>query len=468
MVWLRRNGTQNEATSERSPTPVGGDVDRTVGVPGSVVDAFAELKLKVHEQLLRDLDMQKVQDAAGIGLRQAVEEAAGHLLLVQEVALSRQERLRLTREIADDVLGLGPLEPLLADATVTEIIVNGPRQVYVERKGLLWPTEVTLRDRAHIMRLIEKIVEPLGRRIDEGSPMVDARLPDGSRVNAIIPPLAVDGPLLTIRKFAQDPLKVEDLIAYGTLTPPIATFLKACVQAKMNIVISGGTGTGKTTLLNVLSGFIPPRERIITVEDVCELQLRQPNVGRLEARPPNLEGRGEVTQRMLVRNALRMRPDRIVVGEVRSGEAFDMLQAMNTGHDGSLTTVHANTPRDALSRIENMVLMANLELPVHVIREQLASAINLVVHLTRLRDGSRRLTHVTEIAGMEGDVVTTQDIFLFRQQGVDDNGQVRGSIHATGIRPNCVERFEQEGIALPLDVFAPGGSDGRGDDRWKR
>jgi pilus assembly protein CpaF len=470
MVWLRRRGPSDESPNGQTTKPppgATGVADVGEDSPVRREDPFSELKLKVHEQLMRDLDLDKVQQTGGDKLREAVEEAAGQLLLVQDVALSRQERLRLAHEIADDVLGLGPLEALLADVTVTEIIVNGPRQIYVERKGLLYPSEATLRDKAHIMRLIEKIVEPIGRRIDESSPMVDARLPDGSRVNAIIPPLAVDGPLLTIRKFARDPLKVDDLIGFGTLTPQIATFLKACVQAKINVVVSGGTGTGKTTLLNVMSGWIPPRERIITIEDVCELQLRQPNVGRLEARPPNLEGRGEVTQRMLVRNALRMRPDRIIVGEVRSGEAFDMLQAMNTGHDGSLTTVHSNTPRDAIARIENMVLMANLELPVRVIREQIASAISLVVHLTRLRDGSRRVTHVTEIVGMEGDTVTTQDVFLFRQQGVDDNGRVRGTITATGIRPKCVERIEQEGVVLPTDVFVPT-ADIRGDDRWKR
>lgn len=311
------------------------------------------------------------------------------------------------------------------------------------------------------MRIIEKIIGPLGRRIDESSPMVDARLPDGSRVNAIIPPLAVDSPTLTIRKFSRDPFTVENLIEFGTLTAEIAMFLKACVEARINMVVSGGTGSGKTTMLNVLSAFIPARERVVTIEDPCELQLRQPHVIRLETRPPNIEGKGEVTQRQLVRNALRMRPDRIIVGEVRSGEAFDMLQAMNTGHEGSLTTVHSNSPRDGLARIENMVLMANLDLPIRAIREQVASAINIIVHLSRLRDGSRRITHVSEVVGMEGDMITMQDIFVFRQQGIDAEGRVLGSIVPTGLRPRCADKFEQESIALPHDIFALRGGNGQ-------
>ncbi|MCL5107619.1 MAG: CpaF family protein, partial [Chloroflexi bacterium] len=331
---------------------------------------------------------------------------------------------------------------------------NGPSQVFFEREGILYLSRVSFRDAGHIMRIIEKIIAPLGRRVDESSPMVDARLADGSRVNIIIPPLALDSPTITIRKFARDPFTVEDLLRFGTLSQGMVDFLKAAVSTRQNIVISGGTGTGKTTLLNVLSAFIPDKERLVTVEDPCELQMRQPHVVRLETRPPNIEGRGEVVQRQLVRNALRMRPDRIIVGEVRSGEAFDMLQAMNTGHDGSLTSVHANTPRDALSRIENMVLMAGFDLPVRAIREQVASAVNLIAHLSRFRDGSRKVTQITEVSGMEGDTITLQDLFMYDQTGIDEKGKVLGRIVATGLRPRCAERFEQEGIILPPDTFA--------------
>ena len=420
----------------------------------SVTDAFTEAKHRIHERLLKEMDLDKLKERQGPELRKAVEEAAAMMLTSLEMPISRTERQRIAREVADEILGFGPLEPLLADASVTEIMVNGPREIYVERKGLLDIADVAFRDEAHIMRIIDRIVSPLGRRIDESSPMVDARLPDGSRVNAVIPPLAVDSPTITIRRFSKDPFTVEKLMEFGTLTAEIATFLKACVEARINTIVAGGTGSGKTTLLNVLSAFIPARERIVTIEDPCELQLRQPHVVRLENRPANIEGKGEVTQRQLVKNALRMRPDRIIVGEVRAGEAFDMLQAMNTGHDGSLTTAHANTPRDALSRIENMVLMASLDLPVRAIREQIASAINMIVQVARLRDGSRRVTHVTEVVGMEGDMITLQDIFLFRQQGVDQNGRVIGALMPTGLRPRCIDKFEQEGILLPPDIFA--------------
>ncbi|HVB96441.1 MAG TPA: CpaF family protein [Chloroflexota bacterium] len=417
-------------------------------------DQLNAIKQKIHEQLLRELDLDKIQQKRGPELRKAVEGALAVMLLDQDTPISRGERQRLVREIADEALGLGPLEPLLDDVTVSEIMVNGPRQVYVERKGLLSLSDVSFRDETHIMRIIEKIVSPLGRRVDEASPMVDARLPDGSRVNAIIPPLAIDSPILTIRKFSRDPLTADDLIRFGSLNEEVVTFLKACIETRINMVVAGGTGSGKTTMLNVLSSFIPSRERIVTIEDPVEMQLRQPHVVRLETRPANIEGKGEVGQRQLVRNALRMRPDRIIVGEVRSGEAFDMLQAMNTGHDGSLTTIHANTPRDALARIENMVLMANLDLPVRAIREQVASAIHLILQLSRLRDGSRRVTHVTEVIGMEGDVITMQDIFLFRQLGTDPNGKIIGSVQPTGLRPYCVDKIEREGITLPADLFA--------------
>ncbi len=419
-------------------------------------DPASDLKYQVYEQLLRELDLSRIQQMQGAELRRAVDEATIVMLQARDVPLSRQDRQRLVREIGDEILGLGPLEPLLTDSTVSEIMVNGPRSVYVERSGRLTLTDVVFRDNAHVMRIIERIISPLGRHVDEGSPMVDARLADGSRVNAVIPPLAIDGPSITIRKFSRDPLQVDDLVRYGTITPAIGTFLKACVTAKTNIMVSGGTGTGKTTMLNILSSFIPADERVVTIEDPAELQMRQPHVIRLETRPSNVEGRGEISQRSLVRNALRMRPDRIIVGEVRSGEAFDMLQAMNTGHDGSLTTVHANTPRDALARIENMVLMANLDLPMRAIREQIASAINLIVQLSRMRDGTRRVTHVTEVVAMEGDVVTMQDIFLFRQQGMSPEGKVLGSIQPTGLRSRYADRCEQYGAPLPSDLFATG------------
>ncbi|MBV8083532.1 MAG: CpaF family protein [Chloroflexi bacterium] len=367
--------------------------------------------------------------------------------------MSREERVRVIGEIADDVLGFGPIQPLLDDASVSEIMVNRHDRVYFEREGILHLSNRHFHDDQHVLRVIEKIVAPLNRRIDEGSPMVDARLPDGSRVNAIIPPLAIDGPAVTIRKFAREPFQVEDLIRFRTLTPEIVELLRACIYMRLNILVAGGTGTGKTTLLNVLSSFIPDGERIITIEDPAELQLRQLHVVRLETRPANVEGRGHISQRELVVNALRMRPDRIVVGEVRGGEAFDMLQAMNTGHDGSLTTVHANSPRDALSRVENMVLMAGLDLPARAIREQVASALQLVIQLTRLRDGSRRVTHISEIVGMESGTITMQDIFLFRARGTDGNGRILGSIEPTGLRPHFAERFEQYGVKLPPGLF---------------
>jgi len=389
-------------------------------------------------------------------VRAMVEEATQQLVVANGVPLSREDRIRIRREIADEVLGLGPIQPLLDDPTISEVMVNGPDEVYFERAGVLYPSDRVFRDNEHIMQVIDRIVAPLNRRVDESSPMVDARLADGSRVNAIIPPLAIDSPILTIRKFAKDPYQVADLIRFQTVTPEMAELLKACIEMRLNTVVSGGTGTGKTTLLNVLSSFIPSTERIVTIEDPAELQMRQRHVLRLETRPPNIEGSGQGTQRELVRNALRMRPDRIIVGEVRAGEAFDMLQAMNTGHDGSLTTVHANSPRDALSRIENMVLMAGLDLPAKAIREQVASAIDLIIHLTRMRDGSRRVTHVSEIVGMESQTVTMQDIFVFQGQGMDSQGRVLGGVRATGLRPRFTERAEELGIELPASLFEGG------------
>lgn len=367
--------------------------------------------------------------------------------------IPRLDRMRIADELFDEIMGYGPITPLLNDPEISEIMVNGPDQVYVERKGKIELTEVFFRDDAHVMNIIDRIVSPLGRRIDESMPMVDARLPDGSRVNAIIPPLSLVGPVITIRKFSQDPLTIEDLIQFNTLTPEMARFLEACVKSRLNIVVSGGTGSGKTTTLNVLSSFISPTERIITIEDAAELQLHQPHVVTLESRPPNIEGKGAISIRDLVRNALRMRPDRIIVGEVRSGEALDMLQAMNTGHDGSLTTGHANSPRDMLSRLETMVLMAGMDLPVRAIREQIASAIDLIIHQSRLRDGSRRITHITEVQNMEGDVIVLQDLFNFIQTGVDDDGRVIGEFRATGMRPKFIDRLEVSGYKLPVEVF---------------
>ena len=441
---------------------LGFDPDAAPAVPAAVLsleerhapaDPFIELKARIHERLVRELDVARLQTQDSAAVRAQVEEATRALLAAEDVPMARQERLRLIAEIADEVLGLGPIQPLLDDPTISEVMVNAPDQIYFERNGVLSLSDRVFRDGEHILRTIEKITAPLNRRIDERSPMVDARLPDGSRVNAVIPPLALDSPVVTIRKFSRDPYQVDDLIRFRTFTQEIAEVLKACVAMRLNIVVSGGTGTGKTTLLNVLSSFIPATERVVTIEDPAELQLRQRHVVRLETRPANIEGEGQITQRDLVRNALRMRPDRIVVGEVRGGEAFDMLQAMNTGHDGSLTTVHANSPRDALSRVENMVLMAGLDLPARAIREQVASAVNLIVHLTRLRDGSRRITHVTEIVGMESGVVTMQDIFVFQARGADADGHVLGGVKATGLRPKFAERFEQYGIHLPANLF---------------
>jgi pilus assembly protein CpaF len=385
-------------------------------------------------------------------VRRTLEETFLSVLESEGIVLGRTERHRLFEAIVAEILGYGPIEPLLKDNTVTEIMVNGPKQVWVERNGKLEKTAIEFDDDDHVMRIIDRIVSPLGRRIDESSPMVDARLPDGSRINAVIPPISLVGPCLTIRKFSRDPLTVDDLIRFGTMTPEIAQFLKACVNARLNIVVSGGTGSGKTTLLNVLSSFIPSDERIVTIENAAELQLRQEHVVTLESRPPNIEGKGEVTIRDLVINALRMRPDRIVVGECRGGEALDMLQAMNTGHDGSMTTVHSNSPRDTLHRLETMVLMAGMDLPVRAIREQIASALDLIIHMARLKDGSRKIVAITEVQGMEGDVIVLQDIFVFEQTGFE-NGKVLGRIRPTGVRPKFVEKFEVANIYLPPQIF---------------
>ena len=415
--------------------------------------AYQELKTTLHRQLLDQLDLEKLTSLEDLRARAQVQEVIHGLLSRQETPLSTGEKERLAREILHEVFGLGPLEPLLQDATINDILVNTHRQVYVERAGVLEKTSVVFKDDPHLRHVIDKIVSEVGRRVDESSPMCDARLADGSRVNVIIPPLAVDGPILSIRRFGKIPIGAQQLLANRTVTAPIFEALKAAVRAKLNIVISGGTGAGKTTLLNVLSGYISDAERIVTIEDSAELQLQQEHVVRLECRPPNVEGKGAVRQRELVINALRMRPDRIIVGEVRGEEALDMLQAMNTGHDGSLTTIHANSPRDAVSRLETMALMSNLNLPEKALRQQIASAVALVIQIARFSDGTRRITYVSEITGMTGDMVAMQDIFVFEKLGIDVNGHVFGRFKATGVSPKFAERLKKSGINLPQNIF---------------
>ena len=410
-----------------------------------------DLKLRVQQKVIAELDP-KSDLSNEVQVRQSIQALFDQVIEQEGTVLTRIERQRLFEEVYAEIRGFGPIEPLLQDPTVSEVMVNGPKSVYVEQKGKLRKTEVTFDDDDHVMRIIDRIVAPLGRHIDESSPMVDARLPDGSRVNAIIPPLSLVGPSITVRKFAKTPFTVDDLIRFGSMTPEIAEFLKACVRARMNIIVSGGTGSGKTTLLNVLSSFIPNDERIVTIEDAAELQLRQEHIVRLESRPANIEGKGAVKIRDLVINALRMRPDRIVVGECRGAEALDMLQAMNTGHDGSLTTGHANSPRDILSRLETMVLMAGMDLPLRAIREQIAAAMDVIVQQARLRDGSRRVTNITEVQGMEGDVIVLQDIFVFEQLG-EEGGKILGRIKPTGIRPKFMNKFEEANIHLPPSIF---------------
>ena len=388
-------------------------------------------------------------------VRRTIQDLFEQILAEENIVLSRPERARLFEQIAAEILGFGPLQPLLEDDTITEIMVNGPKNVYIERKGKLHRVPVTFENNDHVMRVIDRIVAPLGRRIDESSPYVDARLPDGSRVNAVIPPISLVGPTLTIRKFSKNPITVDQLIQFGSISHEAVQFLKACVEARLNVLISGGTGSGKTTLLNIMSGFIPDDERIITIENAAELQLRQEHVVTLESRPPNIEGRGEITIRDLVINSLRMRPERIIVGECRGGETLDMLQAMNTGHDGSMTTAHANSPRDALSRVETMCLMAGMELPVRAIREQAASAIDVICQQERMRDGTRKVTSITEVSGMEGDVITMTDIFVFEQTGVE-SGKVMGRLRPTGLRPKFIDKIEASGINLPPSIFGIG------------
>jgi len=423
---------------------------RSIGISLRV---YQELKTTLHRELLNLIDLEKLTSLEDSKARQQVQEVIQQLIVKLDTPLSTMERDRLSREVLHEVFGLGPLEPLLQDATINDILVNTHRKVYVERGGILEKTNVVFKDEAHLSHIIDKIVSKVGRRVDESSPMCDARLPDGSRVNVIIPPLAVDGPILSIRRFGRIPIGAEQLLANRTVTTPIFEVLKGAVRAKLNIVISGGTGAGKTTLLNVMSGYIGDAERVVTIEDSAELQLQQEHIVRLECRPPNVEGSGAVRQRELVINALRMRPDRIIVGEVRGEEALDMLQAMNTGHDGSLTTIHANSPRDAVARLETMALMANLNLPDRALRQQIASAVAIVVQIARMSDGTRRVTHVTEITGMTGDVVAMQDIFVFDKMGIDSAGRVLGRFRATGVSPKFAERLKTSGIVLPPSVF---------------
>ena len=417
---------------------------------------YAQLRERIQQRLLREFE----GDAASLAgdqdkLRGQVEEMIGSVIAEEGVIVTRAERASLVMDLLNEIVGLGPIEPLLNDPDVDEVMVNGPHQIYVERRGKLELTSQRFRDNAHVMQVIDRIVAPLGRRVDEKSPMVDGRLRDGSRFNAIIPPLALSGPTMTIRKFARDPFTMSDLINFGSMTREAAQFLQAAVEGRLNIVVSGGTGSGKTTTLNVLSSFIPSTERIVTIEDAAELQMRQEHVIRMETRPPNIEGIGEIGIRDLVRNSLRMRPDRIVVGECRGGEALDMLQAMNTGHDGSLTTAHSNGPRDTCKRLETMVMMAGFDLPVRAIREQISMAVQLVVHQERMRDGKRRVTAITEIVGMEGDVLTLQDIFRFEQEGIDDDGRIIGSLQATGMRPKYYETIVDNGGTISMDLFSP-------------
>ncbi len=430
-----------------------GKTQTPTGLSATRLKQFQELKTRIHRKMVDRLDLSNIEGLDKEDLRKQIRAVVAELCDEENTLLNYQERERLMTEVLDETFGLGPLEVLLADPTITDIMVNGPHMIYIERWGRLEKTEVNFKDNTHLLHIIDKIVSRIGRRCDEVSPMVDARLQDGSRVNAIIPPLALDGPALSIRRFGTDPIRIQDLVNFKSITPEMVDFLSACVRAKLNIMIVGGTGSGKTTLLNNLSSFIPASERIVTIEDAAELILQQPHVVRLETRPPNIEGKGQITQRDLLRNCLRMRPDRIIVGEVRGSEALDMLQAMNTGHEGSMTTIHANSTRDALSRLETMVTMAGFELPVVTIRQQFAAAVNVVLQASRLKGGRRRVMSISEVLGMEGDMVTMQEIFCYKQEGVTANGNAYGSFWSTGIRPTFLERLESSGAGLSADMF---------------
>lgn len=415
--------------------------------------SFDELKQRIHSKLVDKLDLSKVGQLEGDVLRREIRLVVEHLCDSENTMLNRSERERLIDEVLDETFGLGPLEALLKDPTISDILINGPRNVYVERRGKLEKTSICFRDNDHLLQIIDRIISKVGRRVDETCPMVDARMPDGSRFNAIIPPLALDGPAVSIRRFGRNPLKLEDLLNLKAFTPEMVMLLEGAIKARLNIIIAGGTGSGKTTLLNTLSSFIPNNERIITIEDAAELQLQQEHVVRLETRPPNIEGKGAISATDLVRNALRMRPERIIIGECRGPEALDMLQAMNTGHEGSMTTLHANSPRDALARLETMIMMAGFELPLKAMRTQIASAVNLLIQANRLQGGVRRITHITEVVGLEQDTVITQDVFRFEQDGMDENGRAYGRFIATGIRPTFMSRLEARGIKLPPTIF---------------
>src|SRR5512136_1063530 len=470
MSLLKRiEKSQQQATPTNAPSgapasaaPAGGEqskltemrLKRAPAATSPARDAYLDLKTRVQNKLLAEMDP-SMDVSKTDEVRATIEGLYDSVLAEENIILSRVERQRLFEQIVAEILGFGPIEPFLADESITEIMVNGPKNIYIERGGKVVRTTAQFESNDHVMRIIDRIVAPLGRRIDEAQPYVDARLPDGSRVNAVIPPISLVGPTITIRKFFKIPLTVEQLIQFGSITPEAIEFLKACVQSRLNMLVSGGTGSGKTTLLNILSGFIPEDERIVTIENAAELQLRQEHVVTLESRPPNIEGKGEVTIRQLVINALRMRPDRIIVGEIRDEAALDMLQAMNTGHDGSMTTAHSNGPRDTLSRIETMCLMAGMDLPVRAIREQISSAIDLVVHQERMRDGTRKVSFISEVAGMEGDVITMTDIFVFEQSGYE-NGKIIGRLRPTGLRPKFMEKIESSGIHLPPSIFGIG------------
>jgi pilus assembly protein CpaF len=451
---LRRIEKSENSSLEEQPSKLQELREKRSSPGAGTRDAYTDLKNRIQQKLIAELD--PGMDVTKTGeVRTTIQEMFETMLLQEQIVLTRSEKKRLFEQIVAEILGYGPLEQYLSVEGISEIMVNGPKNVYVERSGRVHRVNTTFEDDEHLMRIIERIVAPLGRRIDEGSPMVDARLPDGSRVNAVIPPISLNGPTLTIRIFAKIPLTVENLVEFGTVTRESIEFLKACVISKVNILISGGTGSGKTTTLNIMSGFIPDGERILTIENAAELQLRQEHVITLEARPPNIEGRGEVSIRDLVVNSLRMRPDRIIVGEVRAGEALDMLQAMNTGHEGSMTTLHANSPRDMLSRLETMVLMAGMDLPHRAIREQIASAVDLVVHQDRMRDGTRKITSISEVQGMEGDVITMSEIYRFEQTGFED-GKVIGRLRPTGLRPKFMYKIQESGIMLPPSIFGLG------------
>lgn len=465
MSLLKRieQGQAGSSGGGQSSGNQGGDTSKLASLQARRVNApitspqagtYFDLKTRVQNKLLSELDptmdISRTDD-----VRKTIQDLFEQILAEENIVLSRPEKARLFEQITAEILGFGPLQPLLEDETITEVMVNGAKNLYIERKGKIHRVPVTFENNDHVMRIIDRIVAPLGRRIDESSPYVDARLPDGSRVNAVIPPISLVGPVLTIRKFSKNPITVDQLIQYGSLSAEGVQFLKACVESRLNVVISGGTGSGKTTLLNVLSSFIPVDERILTIENAAELQLRQEHVVTLESKPPNIEGRGEITIRQLVINALRMRPDRIVVGEIRDEAALDMLQAMNTGHDGSMTTLHSNSPRDTLSRLETMTLMAGMELPARAIREQIASAVDVICHQERMRDGTRKVTNITEVSGMEGDVITMTDIFVFEQTGIE-NSQIVGRLRPTGLRPKFMDKIEASGINLPPSIFGIG------------